>query len=277
MATLSSPTPSAVDSTTAGASSSEHYIDVRDVGMSFASKNGDEAIVIDGLSFSVADGEFCSIVGPSGCGKSTALRIMDGLAQATHGQVLIDGQLVSGPSLDVGFVFQQYNLLPWRTVAQNVALSLESLGVAKKERGPRAREWLDVVGLERYADYWPSQISGGMQQRVGLARALALEPKVLLMDEPFGAVDAQTRLLMQEQLLQIWENRASTVVFVTHDIEEALYLSDRVLVMAGGPGRIIADIDVSSPRPRSLGVRSDPEFVQRKSEIWELLHPDRSA
>jgi NitT/TauT family transport system ATP-binding protein len=264
------------DGGAAGAADPQRYIDVRDVGMSFASKS-DDVIVIDGLNFAVADGQFCSIVGPSGCGKSTALRIIDGLTTPTSGEVRIDRRTVTGPSLDVGFVFQQYNLLPWRTVADNVALSLESIGVPKKDRAAKAREWLTVVGLDRVADYYPSQISGGMQQRVGLARALALEPKVLLMDEPFGAVDAQTRLLMQEQLLQIWEKRASTVVFVTHDIEEALYLSDRVLVMAAHPGRMIADIEVSFPRPRGTAVRSDPRFVRMKDEIWELLHPSRAA
>ncbi|MCW2701835.1 MAG: nitrate transporter ATP-binding protein [Blastococcus sp.] len=261
---------------TRGATDSRPYIDVRDVGMSFASKS-DDVIIIDGLSFTVADGEFCSIVGPSGCGKSTALRIIDGLTPPTSGEVRVGARTVTGPSLDVGFVFQQYNLLPWRTVAGNVALSLESIGTPKKDRPGKAREWLDVVGLGHVADYYPSQISGGMQQRVGLARALALEPRVLLMDEPFGAVDAQTRLLMQEQLLQIWEQRACTVVFVTHDIEEALYLSDRVLVMAAKPGRMVADIEVSFPRPRAMSVRSDPGFVRMKDEIWDLLHPGHGA
>ena len=262
---------------TAEPSAADRYIDVRDIAMSFPSKGGEDTIVIDGLSFTVAEGQFCSIVGPSGCGKSTALRILDGLNPPTAGEVYVDGKVVTGPSLDVGFVFQQYNLLPWRTVADNVALSLESVGAPKGQRAARAREWLQVVGLEQYADYFPSQISGGMQQRVGLARALALEPKVLLMDEPFGAVDAQTRLLMQEQLLQIWEQRVTTVVFVTHDIEEALYLSDRVLVMAAGPGRMIADISVPFARPRALYVRSDPHFVRLKGEIWEQLHPRSSA
>jgi NitT/TauT family transport system ATP-binding protein len=252
-------------------------VSVRDVGMRFPARDGGDSIVIDALSFDVPAGQFCSIVGPSGCGKSTALRIIDGLTEPTAGSVSVAGREVTEPSLDIGFVFQQYNLLPWRTVAGNVALSLESLGLPTAQRPARAREWLEVVGLGRYADYYPSQISGGMQQRVGLARALALEPQVLLMDEPFGAVDAQTRVLMQDQLLQIWERRACTVIFVTHDIEEALYLSDRVLVMAAGPGRVIADLAVDFPRPRGIDVRADPELVRMKSEIWELLHPAAGA
>jgi len=257
-----------------GEEATRPFLRLDGIGMSFPTKEGAPGtLVIDGLSFDIDEGQFCSIVGPSGCGKSTALRIIDGLQPPSTGQVMIDGQVVRKPSLDIGFVFQHYNLLPWRTVGDNVALSLEVLGVDRKARAERASRWLELVGLRGYEDHFPAQLSGGMQQRVGLARALALEPRLLLMDEPFGALDAQTRVLLQEQLVKIWESRRATVVFVTHDIEEALFLSDRVLVMAANPGRVVADIAVDFPRPRDHALRADARLAEMKAEIWDLLHP----
>ena len=241
--------------------------------MCFPSKDGSRSFAIEGLSFDVEEGQFCSIVGPSGCGKSTALRIIDGIQRPTSGRVLVDGKDVKKPSLDIGFVFQHYNLLPWRTVADNVGLALEVRGRDRKTRRSEAKGWLSLVGLSDQGDRYPAQLSGGMQQRVGLARALALEPRLLLMDEPFGALDAQTRVLLQEQLVKIWEARRATVIFVTHDIEEALFLSDRILVMAAGPGRVIADIPVDFARPRDHELRADPRLAEMKAQIWDLLQP----
>ena len=247
-------------------------VEVVDVSKSFRRSSEDGSLsVLNGIDLRIEGGTFCCLVGPSGCGKSTLLRIVDGLIKPDAGEVRIDGERVTGPSLDRGFVFQQFNLLPWRTVLANVEFGLENLGVPKAERHERARKVIKLVDLEDFEGFYPGQLSGGMQQRVGLARALAVEPSHLLMDEPFGSVDDQTRMLLQEELLTIWEQSQKTVVFVTHDIEEALFLGDQVVVMRGRPSRITRIIDVPFGRPREDEVRGSAELAALKLEIWEEL------
>jgi NitT/TauT family transport system ATP-binding protein len=227
--------------------------------------------VLSDVNFTLAEQTFTCLVGPSGCGKSTLLRIIDGLMPPDTGEVRIGGERITAPSLDRGFVFQHFNLLPWRTVMGNIEFGLENLGMKKDERRPRAAEILKLVDLEGFEGYYPGQLSGGMQQRVGLARALAVDPSLLLMDEPFGSVDDQTRMLLQEELLNIWERDQKTVVFVTHDIEEALYLGDRVVVMRARPSQISRIVEVPFGRPRSDGVRGSPDMARLKQEIWNEL------
>ena len=227
--------------------------------------------VLDDLNLTVTKGEFVCLIGPSGCGKSTLLRIVDGLIRPDSGTVTVGGVTTTAPRRDMGVVFQSFNLFPWRTVISNVALGLENRGLRSAERAQRARRWIDLVGLTGFEDFYPSQLSGGMQQRVGLARALALEPDILLMDEPFGSVDAQTRLLMQEELLRIWAMDRKTVLFVTHDVEEAIFLGDRVAVLSSRPGRIVDIIDVPFGRPRVDALRGDAHFARLKEELWERL------
>jgi ABC-type nitrate/sulfonate/bicarbonate transport system ATPase subunit len=247
-------------------------VEVRGINKSFRHQLEDTDLkVLDDISLSFEEGTFTCVVGPSGCGKSTLLRVIDGLISPDSGVVLIGGEQVREPSLDRGFVFQQFNLLPWRTVIANVEFGLENLGVKKEERRRRAKEVLKLVDLEGFERYYPGQLSGGMQQRVGLARAFAVDPSILLMDEPFGSVDDQTRMLLQEELLGIWEKDQKTVVFVTHDIEEAIYLADRIVVMRARPSRVTRVIDVPFGRPRDEGVRGSPELARLKQEIWNEL------
>lgn len=246
-------------------------VDIKALNMSFQAGGSQRMKVLDNLEFSLPAGTFCCIVGPSGCGKSTMLRIVDGLQVCDSGTVEVGGEVVTKPSLDRGFVFQQFNLLPWRTIVGNVEFGLENLGIGKAERKRRAREWLKVVDLDGFDDYYPAQLSGGMQQRVGLARALAIEPEILLMDEPFGSVDDQTRMVLQEELLRIWERDHKTVMFVTHDIEEALFLGDVVIVMGPRPSSVLRIIDVPFSRPRKDSLRGTPELARLKQEIWEEL------
>ena len=247
-------------------------VEVRGVNKSFPRhQGGGELRVLNDVSFSLDAGTFICLVGPSGCGKSTLLRIIDGLIPPDSGEVLIGGEKVREPSLDRGFVFQQFNLLPWRTVLGNVEFGLENLGVKKQERRRRAHEVIKLVDLEGFETYYPSQLSGGMQQRVGLARAIAVEPTILLMDEPFGSVDDQTRMLLQDELLKIWEQAQKTVIFVTHDIEEALYLGDKIVVMRARPSRITRILEVPFGRPRTDEIRGTPEMGHLKQEIWEEL------
>jgi NitT/TauT family transport system ATP-binding protein len=256
------------------------YLEVDSVSKTFVlerRKHQEELHALDAVSFDVAEGSFVAIVGPSGCGKSTLLRLIHGLRPPDSGQIRVRGEPVLAPSLDRGMVFQHHGLMPWRTVQRNVELGLDALHVGGAERRRRAELWLEKVGLSDFAGYYPAQLSGGMQQRVGLARALAIEPQMMLMDEPFGALDAQTRVLLQEELERIWHGNAKTVVFITHDIEEALFLSDRVLVMSARPGRIIADIAVDAPRPRGTAWRASPEFAAHKGRIWELLRTGQQS
>ena len=222
-------------------------------------------------SLTVGDNDFITILGPSGCGKSTLLRIVGGLETATQGQVLLDGKAVTGPGADRGFVFQSYTLFPWLTVTQNIAFGLREKGVPEAERMRIARDWAARVGLSGFVDHYPKQLSGGMQQRTAIARALANDPKILLLDEPFGALDNQTRALMQEMLLGIWEREQKTVLFVTHDIEEAIFMASRVVVMSARPGRIKADIPVALPHPRPYTIKTSPEFVALKERLVEEI------
>lgn len=230
---------------------------------------GRQRAAVDDISLSVAPGEFVALLGPSGCGKSTLLNVFAGFLAPTGGQVYLDGHLLSGPSAKCGVVFQKHSLFPWMTVLENVAFGPRRLGLPDPDG--IARTLLDTVGLGDVADAWPSSLSGGMQQRVGIARALATRPPVLLMDEPFGALDAQTRTLMQEELLSIWDRLRPTVVFVTHDIEEALFLADRVVVMQALPGRIAREIDVPFARPRAAEVMDEPGFIERRREIADII------
>jgi len=230
--------------------------------------------VLRNIELTVARGEFISVVGPSGCGKTTFLRIVGGLERADRGDVLLDGRTVAGPGTDRGFVFQNDNLLPWRSVLANAVIGPEVAGTAGPDARKRTLHLLKLVGLEGFEDYYPRQLSGGMRQRVNLARALAIDPEILLMDEPFSALDAQTREIMQTELLRIWDEGRKTVLFVTHQIDEAVFLSDRVLVFARRPGRLQEDIRIPLPRPRDLAIKRTPEFVALVDHIWRLIEDD---
>ncbi len=230
--------------------------------------------VLRSVSVDVSRGEFISIVGPSGCGKTTFLRIVGGLEEATSGSAILDGKKITGPGMDRGFVFQQDNLLPWRTIESNVNIGLEINSRLDRAQKERTAKLLNLVGLQGFADYYPRQLSGGMRQRVNLARALAVDPELLLMDEPFSALDAQTREIMQTELLRIWEAGAKTVLFVTHQIDEAVYLSDRVFVFARRPGRIKEIVEIDLPRPRPLSIKRTPQFASYVDHIWKLIEED---
>ncbi|RDV02053.1 ABC transporter ATP-binding protein [Undibacter mobilis] len=230
--------------------------------------------VLSSVSVDVGRGEFISIVGPSGCGKTTFLRIVGGLEHATSGTAALDGKTITGPGMDRGFVFQQDNLLPWRTIESNVNIGLEINNRLDRAQKERTAKLLNLVGLRGFADYYPRQLSGGMRQRVNLARALAVDPELLLMDEPFSALDAQTREIMQTELLRIWEAGAKTVLFVTHQIDEAVYLSDRVFVFARRPGRINEIVEIDLPRPRPLSIKRTPQFAKYVDHIWKLIEED---
>jgi NitT/TauT family transport system ATP-binding protein len=229
------------------------------------------------IDVAVEHGEFIAVVGPSGCGKTTFLRIVAGLEPATSGAVLLDGQPLRGPGGNRGFVFQNDSLLPWRTVLANALIGPEVAGqVGDKER-QRTLDLLKLVGLAGFEKYYPRQLSGGMRQRVNLARALAIDPDVLLMDEPFASLDAQTREIMQTELLRIWEQGRKTVLFVTHQIDEAVFLADRVLVFARRPGRLQESIEIKLPRPRSLALKRTPEFIAYVDRIWTMIEHDVRA
>ena len=237
--------------------------------------NGVRTTALSRVSFEVRKREFISVIGPSGCGKSTLIRILAGLDYPTSGTVRLDGRAVQGPGADRGMVFQAYTLFPWLTVKKNVMFGLKMKGVASAAAEQMATEWLGVVGLSDAADKYPGQLSGGMKQRVAIARALANEPRILLMDEPFGALDAQTRCSMQAHLLRIWEAVDVTVLFITHDLEEAVYLSDRIVVLGANPGRIVEIIDVPVARPRSPAQFLSGHFLATKQRLEELIHgPD---
>jgi NitT/TauT family transport system ATP-binding protein len=250
-------------------------LSVRDLRKVFDGRAG-EVVALDGVDFEIAEKEFVTVIGTSGCGKSTLLSIIAGLEEETEGVVLVDGDYVIAPGRDRGVVFQSYTLFPWLTAQKNVEFALRGSGA---ERAEVAREHLDLVGLDRFADAYPSQLSGGMRQRVAIARALSYKPEVLLMDEPFGALDAQTRQLMQELLTKIWEEHRLTVMFVTHDIDEAVFLSDRVLVMTARPGKIKEDLPIVIERPRTFEVFSAPEFFDYKSRLLTSVREEslRSA
>jgi ABC-type nitrate/sulfonate/bicarbonate transport system ATPase subunit len=231
-----------------------------------------QQLVVEGFDLELQRGEFVTLIGPSGCGKTTVLRIAAGLLPPTRGDVFVDDVPSMGPSRDKAIVFQHFNLFPWRTAIDNVAYGLEIQGMGKAERREIGHEYLKLVGLDTHAHHYPWQMSGGQQQRIGIARALAIKPKLILMDEPFGALDALTRERLQGQLQDICIERNLTVLFVTHSIDEALYLSDRIVVMGVRPGRIIAEFNVDMPKPRAAyNFRGLPEYSRVRGEIWSLL------
>jgi NitT/TauT family transport system ATP-binding protein len=248
----------------------EPKLSVKGVRKVFEGRAGD-VVALDGVDFEIAEKEFVTVIGTSGCGKSTLLSIIAGLEQETEGIVLVDGEEVYAPGRDRGVVFQSYTLFPWMTAQKNVEFALRG---PRRERADVARQHLEMVGLEGFADAYPSQLSGGMRQRIAIARALSYTPQVLLMDEPFGALDAQTRQLMQELLTKIWEEHRLTVMFVTHDIDEAVFLSDRVLVMTARPGRIKEDIAIGVDRPRTFEVLTTPEFFEYKSRLLAAVREE---
>lgn len=231
---------------------------------------------LDQIDFDIRGGEFLTLVGPSGCGKSTLLDLIAGLTTPTSGQIVIGGVPVTGPGLDRGIVFQQYALFPWRTAAGNVEFGLEAKGVPARERAERARHHLALVGLAGFEDRYPHELSGGMRQRVAIARSLAFDPDVLLMDEPFAALDAQTRESLQEELLRIWERTGKTIVFITHGIDEAVYLGQRVAVMTSRPGRVKDVVEVAFDS-REGDLRADPRFGEYRHHIWTLLRDEVAA
>ncbi len=247
---------------------------IDNITLKFPTKDGGEFTAIENLSLEVKNEEFVVIVGPSGCGKSSLLYLTAGLNNPTDGEIRVAGDTVKGPSAERGMVFQSYTLFPWLTVAQNIEFGLKQKKMAASERKKIVDDYIKQVGLENFANHFPKQLSGGMKQRVAIARSLANDPKILLMDEPFGALDSQTRLQMQQLLLQVWEKSRKTVVFVTHDIDEAIMLGDRVFVMGSKPGRIQKILDVNIPHPRTLDMAMEPEFLTLKKEILSLLHDD---
>lgn len=245
-------------------------IKIDEVSITFGS-GATEYRAVETTSIDIRAGEFVCILGPSGCGKSTLLNAIAGYVKPTTGRVTVDGVEVKGPGPDRGMVFQQYSLLPWKTVYENVAFGPKMAGASRTEAGSVANTFLGLVGLKKFGNRYPAELSGGMQQRVGIARALANYPSVLLMDEPFGALDAQTRLVMQESLLDIWRKFGTTVVFVTHDVDEAVFLADRVLIMSAAPGRIIEDVRIKLDRPRSTDMASTPEYMKARQFCLDTI------
>jgi NitT/TauT family transport system ATP-binding protein len=245
--------------------------------ISHLGKSFGELEALRGIELTVGRGEFISVVGPSGCGKTTFLRIIAGLEPASSGELLLDGRALHGPGGDRGFVFQSDSLLPWRTVFSNAIIGREVAGQVGPAERRRTMELLKLVGLEGFEHYHPRQLSGGMRQRVNLARALAIDPEILLMDEPFSSLDAQTREIMQTELMRIWEEGRKTVLFVTHQIDEAVFLSDRVLVFARRPGRLRETVEIELPRPRALAIKRTGEFVRYVDHIWRLIEDDVRA
>jgi NitT/TauT family transport system ATP-binding protein len=252
-------------------------IEIRGLGKTFPTIKGDAVDAISDLSFTVGDNEFVSIVGPSGCGKSTWLSIVAGFIPPTTGTVLIDDRPVTAPGPDRGVVFQEYALFPWRTVSGNVGWGLEVRGAPAVERAAVVDRYLELTGLSEFRDHLPAELSGGMKQRVALARVLAFDPAVLLMDEPFGSLDAQTREAMQEELTAIWERTRKTVFFVTHDIDEAVYLGDRVVVLSARPARVREEVTIELPRPRGIAVRKSVAFLQARNRIWDLIREEKPS
>jgi NitT/TauT family transport system ATP-binding protein len=246
-------------------------LNIADITMKYRTRRGADVVAVDDLSLSVADREFVSIVGPSGCGKSTLLRIVAGLVEPSSGEVLLNGRRIEGPGADRGMVFQSYTLFPWLTVQGNVEFGSRLQAMAAAERAQIASEYIEVVGLAGFEHHYPKELSGGMMQRVAIARALANDPDVLLMDEPFGALDAQTRIIMQELLVGLWQRTPKTIMFITHDIDEAIFLSQRVYIMTARPGRIKQTLDVHLPHPRGLDVITSPAFTDMKRAVLESI------
>jgi NitT/TauT family transport system ATP-binding protein len=237
---------------------------------------GETFTALGDVSLDLADNEFVTVVGPSGCGKTTLMNILAGLETPTSGRALVDGKAVTGPGPERGVIFQQYALFPWLTVRKNVEFGLKTKGVARDERRRIAEHFIDLVGLTQFADALPKTLSGGMKQRVAIARAYAVNPSILLMDEPFGAVDALTRVRLQDQLLATWSQEKRTVVFITHDVDEAVFLANRVVVMAARPGRIVEIIDVDLPYPRNDELRLSPAFTALRNRVWNAVYHQES-
>ena len=252
--------------------SREVILEVKNLDKVFKSAKG-ETTALKNVSFKTHRREFVSIIGPSGCGKSTLARILAGLESYSGGEVLLDGKPVTGPGRDRGMVFQGYTLFPWLTVKKNIMFGLEMNNASREEASREVDVWLDLVGLTKFANAYPHEISGGMKQRVAIARALVNQPRILLMDEPFGALDVQTRAKMQAYLLEVWRNIDITIVFITHDLDEAVFLSDRILVLKAHPGEVQELIEVPVPRPRSAMQYNSPEFIATKARLEELIHP----
>jgi len=262
-----------VDTHSPSAPVRQAIIRVEDLSIVFDVPSG-QVIAVDRVSLAVTQGEFVSIVGPSGCGKSTLLNAMAGLERPFEGQVLIAGEAMLAPRPEIGMVFQQPHLFPWKSVRRNIAHGPRALGKPKAEALRIADDLIEMIGLTKFASAYPHTLSGGMQQRVAIARALANQPRVLLMDEPFGALDAQTRAIMQDNLLELRERINATIVFVTHDIDEAILLSDRVLIMSAGPGRILKDLQVSLPRPRSGAIVAEAAYLALKRDCLDLIRSE---
>jgi NitT/TauT family transport system ATP-binding protein len=237
-------------------------------------RTGGRLLALDNINLQVEDGEFVTIVGPSGCGKTTFINLCDGLLKPTAGRIEIDGIPVTKPGTDRGMVFQDSCLMPWRTVFKNVIFGLECQGLDNPAGQARANEFIKLVGLSGFEEHFPHELSGGMQQRCNLARALTVDPKILIMDEPFAALDAQTREIMQSELLRIWRESKKTVLFITHQINEAIYLADRVIVFAARPGRVKATIKIDLPRPRDLALKRDPSFLKYEDQVWNLIEEE---
>jgi len=246
-------------------------IQVKNLKKSFPLK-GQDFVALESVSLDIQDEEFVTVVGPSGCGKTTLLNVIAGLEKATGGEVLVDGQKVSGPSPERGVIFQQYALFPWLTVRENVEFGLKLARKSRKETREIAEHFIELVGLTQFADALPKMLSGGMKQRCALARAYAVNPKLLLMDEPFGALDALTRVNLQGQLLQTWQSEKRTVMFITHDVDEAVFLANRVVVMAAKPGRIKEIIEVDLPYPRHVDLRLTPRFGELRNRVWSAVY-----
>ena len=259
-------------------SSSAIKIRARDVRMDFAiaDERGrkQQIAALQDFNLDIREGEFFTLLGPSGCGKSTFLNVLAGLARKTGGSISIDGQPASGINREQGVVFQGYALFPWRTVLQNIEVGLEIRKIPKRERRETAEQFLHLVGLAGFGQRYPHELSGGMRQRVAIARSLAYSPSLLLMDEPFAALDAQTREILQSELLRIWEQHKTTIVFITHSLDEAIYLSDRIAVMTHRPGRIKSVLDIALPRPRPAEIRHAPAFVQLREQAWDVLRDE---
>jgi len=250
-------------------------LEARQVGIRYRrQRSGDELVAVRGVDLSVAEGEFVSIVGPSGCGKTTFLNAVDGLIPLAEGSLELDGRDITAPGPDRAMVFQQPSLLPWRTVTGNITYGLEMQHRQKAESRGVAAKLVELVGLQGFADAWPSELSGGMQQRVNLARALATDPELLLLDEPFAALDAQTRETMQHELLRVWSATRKTAIFITHDIAEAVYLADRVIVFTARPGRVKLELKIDLPRPRDLRLKREARFVDLERTIWETIREE---
>ena len=248
-------------------------VKIENVVKKYSTRKG-EMIALNGVSLDIKENEFICVVGPSGCGKSTLLNIIAGLHEPTSGRVLVDGKPVKGPGPERGVVFQQYALFPWLTVLKNVEFGLKLKGVTGEQATAEAMKYLKMVQLEQFANSYPKELSGGMKQRVAIARAYAVNPEVLLMDEPFGALDAQTRTQLQSELLETWQTEKKTCFFITHDVDEAIILAQKVIIMSARPGRIKEIVDINIPYPRTQETKMSPEFLELKNYIWSQVYQE---